>query len=123
MVRLTVFFLLGMLAHVFYGCGPSKTEVKALETCSAEYKQYVFTAQGDYYLKIRLQTDAVDTTEIQAVFEYSILVKNRNGFATFRKDVSWKYLNIYNKDGEFLFRLGKDVYGSGKFFFKMNEYD
>jgi len=120
-----IFFLLIIFIFqiVLISCGPSENEKQIISRYSAKYSGFEIKPQGDYYLRVKIISDTVDTISLISMYENIILVKNQSGFETFRKDVPWKYLNVYNNKGEFLFRLGKDIYGSKEIFFKSKEFD
>jgi hypothetical protein len=103
-------------------CWPNKEEQKVLNNLNIKYEgKYEFKAYNDYYLRIYILDNKIDTLELQKIYLESMVdITNE---PTYRKQgLPWIYLNVNNNNGDFLFRMSWDSHDD-RFFYKDREYD
>lgn len=125
-MKTTIHQLIILLVIIFVGCSnPSKKELSETEKYNKKYPKYFFESTGWVYLKIYMkQGVSIDTMELEEIYTDIFLVKDSiTGKEKRKDDLPWVYLNLYDSDSDFIFRMGKDIYGSNEFFFKNREYD
>jgi hypothetical protein len=90
----------------------TKQELEAITELNDKYKNYTFSpgpGPVGTYLDIQVPTNW-DSLELKAIYDSSIGVyKNVRG-------IPWVYLNVYNKNDDYLFTISKD--NKGHNFFK-----
>lgn len=118
------FILLIPIFILVLSCWPSSQERNLTSFFNEKYKgRYHFDSMGDYYLRVKVLIDEIDSIEIENIYNETMTDTTNisNTRINRRIDIPWYYLNVYSQDGTFLYRLGKDP--SNKFFYKEREFD